>query len=345
MFGLRRPSYRHWYTDQHLKSPSIPPSIWPQELADRPLQYFDDYWVEYYRPTMFSTMQKLFSYKMRSTLRYIPIVSTLDGKYDLSPFKVRSNDNDARAAAQQPRKGVRIVTPSETSVHTRPQETASIDAMLAAPSPIEPQKAPKPVSLGPWLDAQQQLYANNRKYTGIIKESSFEVQSPQLPRVPQLPPTNSPTDATTPKELSKAELALQAFTAMVVQSLNPLVKETDEYSRYVEHPSKIALVTTSETDFSKTPQEFMEYLSKTQSTTSKQVLDYAEDERGVLNLTLDERAETSIEEYNEFIESAVRDEPLTVLEEDGGKKRYKAYKQWLRGKSLFKQRPILGELV
>jgi hypothetical protein len=36
----------------------------------------------------------------------------------------------------------------------------------------------------------------------------------------------------------------------------------------------------------------------------------------------------------------VAENPLTVTEEDRMKKRYKAYRKWLRGKSLFKQQPV-----
>ena len=36
----------------------------------------------------------------------------------------------------------------------------------------------------------------------------------------------------------------------------------------------------------------------------------------------------------------IGDNPLTVTEEDALKKRYKAYRKWLRGKSLFKQQPV-----
>ncbi|RMZ91892.1 hypothetical protein DV736_g842, partial [Chaetothyriales sp. CBS 134916] len=346
-FGQRRPSYQHWYTHKFLEPPSIPPSIWPPDYRDRPVQYFDDYWVEYYRPLILSTMQKLFPYKMHSTLRYIPIESTLDRKYDLSPFRVRTNETDAvnKHKGQQGRKGVKIITPSEDISSSRKPDVPSINAALAAPSKYEQPKPPKPTSLGPWLEAQQQMYGSNRRYTGIIKESSFEVQSSQLPRVPQLPQASSSIEPTTLKEPTKADLAQQAFTALVVNSLNPTVKETEEYHRYVEHPANIPLVTSTETDYSKAPREFLEYLSKTQSATSKDVLDYTELGRGVVSLTLDERAETSVEEYAEFVDSALRDEPLTVLEEDGTKKRYKAYRQWLRGKSLFKQRPVLGEVV
>ncbi|RMZ77672.1 hypothetical protein DV738_g4287, partial [Chaetothyriales sp. CBS 135597] len=343
----RRPSYRHWYTDKFLERPSIPPSTWPSNYRDLPVQCFDDYWVEYYRPLTLSTMQKLFPYKMHSTLRYIPIESTLDRKYDLSPFRVRTNETDGvhKHKGQHGRKGVKIITPSEDLASPRKTDTPSINAVLASPSIYDQPKPAKPTSLGPWLEAQQQMHASHRRYTGIIKESSFEVQSPQLPRVPQLPQGSLSTELTMPKEPAKAELALQAFTAMVVSSLNPTVKETEEYHRYVEHPAHIPLVTSTETDYSKAPSEFLEYLSKTQSAISKDVLGYAELGRGVVSLTLDERAETSVEEYTEFVESALRDDPLTVLEEDGTKKRYKAYRQWLRGKSLFKQRPFLGEVV
>jgi hypothetical protein len=45
--------------------------------------------------------------------------------------------------------------------------------------------------------------------------------------------------------------------------------------------------------------------------------------------------EEDIEHFEEFMR--VRDNPLDVQEEEEGGKRYKAYRQWLRGKSFFKQ--------
>jgi hypothetical protein len=112
---------------------------------------------------------------------------------------------------------------------------------------------------------------------------------------------------------------------------------------YMAHPSQIPLVVSSSVDYAKAPAEFLEYLSKTQDDSSTRLLDYFDEERGgVVNLTLDERAEASMEEYAEYVESGGRDDPLTVLEEDGTKKRYKAYRQWLKGKSLFKQKLIIG---
>ncbi|KAF1955781.1 polyphosphoinositide phosphatase [Byssothecium circinans] len=49
-------------------------------------------------------------------------------------------------------------------------------------------------------------------------------------------------------------------------------------------------------------------------------------------------ADEDIEEFEEFLK--VKDNPLDVEEDDGGKKRYKAYRQWLRGKSFFKQSKV-----
>ncbi|KJR87900.1 FIG4 protein [Sporothrix schenckii 1099-18] len=50
----------------------------------------DDYWLEFYRPYFLSSFAKMFSFKIKSTMKYIPIRSSRDGQYDLSPFKVRS---------------------------------------------------------------------------------------------------------------------------------------------------------------------------------------------------------------------------------------------------------------
>ncbi|KAL5117918.1 phosphatidylinositol-3,5-bisphosphate 5-phosphatase [Pleosporales sp. CAS-2024a] len=48
--------------------------------------------------------------------------------------------------------------------------------------------------------------------------------------------------------------------------------------------------------------------------------------------------EQDVEEFEEYLK--VRENPLDVEDEDGDKKRYKAYRQWLRGKSFFKQSKV-----
>jgi phosphatidylinositol 3,5-bisphosphate 5-phosphatase len=312
-----KPNYKNWFTPEYIKEPKIPSPIWQQALAKKTLSYFDDYWLEYYRPLAVSSFQKIFAYKMHSNLLAIPIKSAQEGKYDLSPFKVRNvNERDAKNShkASTLRKGVKIVEPPDDK---NGDDASSIDTRINGP-PAEVPK-PQPSSLGPWLDAQQLL--SSRRYTGIIKEPAFEVPSSQ----PQIPPIPSATSA--PTSPTKAEQALEAFTRLVAQSLDPSVPDAEEYQRYVTHPLNLPLVVSTEVEAANTPSasDFIDYLDKVKEVDGREMT---------------ARAEQSRDEFADFLE--VGDEGLTVLEEDAPKKRYKAYRQWLRGKSLFKQRPLSG---
>lgn len=373
-FGKRRPSYRKWFDPQYLQAPHIPPTIWPQEFRDRPLHFFDDFWVEYYRPLAISSLKKLLSFKMLTNIQYIPIAETTTGKYDLSPFTSRNRsdrDRDRASKSQNRTKGVRIVAPSdETSTTDSATVVSSIDARLASTTAGHDSydRPTNPASLGPWLDAHQQLFGPNRKYTGIIKETSFEV-APPTPSVPKLPATVTTTiNATssgvpgttidtataTPynsKELTKAELAIQAFTTLVVSCLEPAVSQAEEheYHRYITHPSHIPLVVDTAVDFAKAPAEFVDYVSRNPAQVGRrreweeaQALQQDGGTGSAGEAAMEDRAEANVEVYAEFVESGGRDEPLDVLEEDLSKKRYKAYRQWLKGKSLFKQRLVVG---
>jgi hypothetical protein len=68
--------------------------------------------------------------------------------------------------------------------------------------------------------------------------------------------------------------------------------------------------------------------------------DYPEDPATHMHVTSRkfETPEQDIEEFEEFLK--VKENPLDVEDEDGDKKRYKAYRQWLRGKSFFKQSKV-----
>ena len=307
----RRPSYRNWFTPSNLEQPGIPPAIWPASLSQKSLTFFDDYWLEYYRPLAVSSFKKIFSFKMHSNLRYIPIHSTQEGRYDLSPFKVRHDTAAGASLHSSPRrKGVKIVDPSDTS---------TIDSRITtSTTTIAPPATPKPSTLGPWLDAQQANYAQlTRRYTGLIKEPSFERSSstyvPAMPALSDLP-------------LTKAEQAVLTFTNMVTQSLDPVVIDAEEYEAYVKHPLELRLVTTTGRP-EDAPAQYAEYMGK-MAAVDAEVVDEVENP-------------AKLDAFLDFLE--VPAEGLDVLEEDGGKKRYKAYRQWLlRGKSLFKQRPVVG---
>jgi hypothetical protein len=161
--------------------------------------------------------------------------------------------------------------------------------------------------------------------------------------VPPLPPNTPNISNHNPP--TKADLALEAFTTLISNTLHPTVSSDDltEYEFYISHPSHIPLVVSGATDLSKVPHEFLEYLSKTDDALFDQVDTQTlyNDHGGLGLMTMDERAEREVEEYREYLE--VLPEGLTVLEEDLVEKtRYKRYRQWVRGKSLFKQKLVVG---
>src|SRR5690606_18110972 len=63
----RRRSYTQWWTPRHL-APRILPAVpeLPRSLKEKPYSYFDDYWIEYYRPLAISSFWKVFSFKRNS---------------------------------------------------------------------------------------------------------------------------------------------------------------------------------------------------------------------------------------------------------------------------------------
>ena len=118
----------------------------------------------------------------------------------------------------------------------------------------------------------------------------------------------------------KSASAQLNLTHFVLNSLNPSVStnEMDEYSRYIRHPLNLPLVVSSEA-----PRilnlEFPAYVNNASLEAFQRSRSTEED----------------INDYHEYLK--VGDDPLTVTEADTPKKRYKAYRQWLKGKSLFKQ--------
>lgn len=343
IFGQKRPGYREWYTIKNLRLAVVPPFEISRDLLNKPLSHFDDYWDEYYRPLTLSSFRKVFAYKMHSNLTLLDMDATQSGKYDLSPFKVRAKKQEGTEMKEKVtagrKKGVKVIAPTE-ELGTRFEGT-SIDARLAAKAP----EKPKPQELGIWLDSQQQSHTLHRKYTGIIKDSSWEKAS-RTPTVPAMPPAN-PSIYDAAIQPTKQEREALAFEKMITDSLNPKVTEHDEYLDYVSHPVGIQPVTFTETDLGKAPKEFIDYLARNQDPHDVINEEIMYSGYPDVQLTIDERAEQSIEEYQEYIDLGLRENPLTVLDEDDTSKRYKKYKAWItRGKSLFKQRNYLGgELV
>ncbi|KAF9892465.1 phosphatidylinositol-3,5-bisphosphate 5-phosphatase [Aspergillus nanangensis] len=285
----KRPSYIRWYTPDNLKEKELPPHVRPPKEI---LSHYDDYWLEYYRPLALSTFPKIFSFKMNSTVRYLPFRLTATTPYNISPFVPRI-----------PHEQVNRDRPPQRSVKIQEPETVANE-----PSSGRLRGASEPTKKQP--------------LTGIMKEpSSFGISQNN-----SFHSMLSSSELSTP---SKAQIAQWTLGQLVSDSLNPSVTatESEEYERYINHPLKVPLVVTSEDELTAT--------SIREHESNLDLLEYV-DKCNVEETTLESNAGENSTDYAEFLD--VSDGGLTVLAEDYEMKRYKRYRQWLRGKSLFKQR-------
>lgn len=334
--GRDRRSYINWYTPAYLEKRVLPKYIGPSGLSvNKPIGYFDDYWLEFYKPLALSSIQKVFTYmgraKLNSTLRYIPPKPTQEGRYDLSPFKVRTEQDQDVPEKKRPRpKGVTILEPSEQAEENDADDTASI---------LSTATATKRISIQRWL---QPIHEKNLHH-GIMKDTTSRNSEKEEVKMKLTP-------------LDKSKAAQWTFTQVVHESLNPSVsrEDTDDYARYIEHPQRLPLVVSTEV-----PREFDgEYENYVRGSWMDIGIvgvggDYVEEDEGLgfsvgTGVSVTEHGineavkmgvkEGDLEEYRSFFR--VAENPLTVKEDDLGKKRYKAYRKWLMGKSLFKQQPV-----
>lgn len=139
------------------------------------------------------------------------------------------------------------------------------------------------------------------------------------PGQPQVTPGAPDSHKPGPKD--KSLVTQWTLNQFVTNSLNPSVANTEahEYQRYVSHPLNLPLVVSTEIP----PNANAELLSYVNSMSVDAVADIYS-------------TEDDLADYAEFLE--IGEDPLTVTEADAAKKRYKAYRQWVKGKSLFKQR-------
>jgi hypothetical protein len=289
-----RKSYIHWFTPENLERRQMPnvPRL-RSCTSHTPLEYFDDYWLEYYRPLAVSTFGKILSLKLNSTLRYVPSKLLQDGKYDLSPFRVRSGTEHESPEKERVRKEVSFSEPNDESSNASPKRPQS-----AVPG---------------WLGSD--LPVKSPSNGSISKDTPAAIGDSATKLNPEVADGKHPKDKSTFTQWNLDQL--------VTNSLNPSVADTEayEYQRYISHPLNLPLVIS--TDDPPSPNmELVNYINS----------------NSVDAITGMQSTEDDIADYNEFL--SVGEEPLTVTEADPPKKRYKAYRQWLKGKSLFKQQRV-----
>ncbi|KAI5861633.1 SacI homology domain-containing protein [Durotheca rogersii] len=306
----RKHDYINWFTPAYLEKKTVPRYVAPKgELASKPVSFFDDYWLEYYRPSTLSSFPKMFSYKMNSTIKYIPFKSAQEGRYDLSPFRVRTDgDSEMSDRWRRPvvaKKEVTIVDPAE-SVQSLDEDSESVMTERATVRGISIQR---------WLQPIQPDRGPTIRHS-IMKDSAG--QDYAKPKQ-------------TPQEKSKA--AQWTFANIVQESLNPSVsaQEAEDYARYISHPQSLPLVVSTEAPPDIDSSEYQEYLNSSSWLAEGPMTSYGGAGGGGGD-------DDDPEGYADLLR--IGENPLTVTDEDLPKKRYKAYGKWLRGKSLFKQQPV-----
>jgi phosphatidylinositol 3,5-bisphosphate 5-phosphatase len=129
----------------------------------------------------------------------------------------------------------------------------------------------------------------------------------------------------------KAQMHLWTLNQFHKQAPHPSVSEEEarEYERYVAHPLSLPLVGDNELP-SDADIDYIEYIHRAGASEF--------DDLDLEDAAKPAVSEQDLQQFWSFVTQP--EDPLTVTEEDGAKKRYKAYRQWLRGKSLFKQSKV-----
>ncbi|KAI9675158.1 MAG: phosphatidylinositol-3,5-bisphosphate 5-phosphatase [Trizodia sp. TS-e1964] len=224
-----RRSYSSWFTPSFLE-PRILPPITPLS-PPKPISYIDDYYLEYYRPLAVSSFLKIFSFKMNSTLKYMPFRATREGRYDLSPFRVRDGTEQALPPRQSSKKAV---PPTVESPDDDSDGTSSVVSHVAA----------KRSSIQRWLAPH--LGERTPSYRSTVREVPFRtVDLAALAR------------AETVKSLDLGVILEQAVSS----ALNPNIsrREVEAYEEYASFPLNIPLVVSADTPLNTMP-EFEAYV-------------------------------------------------------------------------------------
>jgi phosphatidylinositol 3,5-bisphosphate 5-phosphatase len=290
-----RRSYINWYTPEFLEPRSLPATKIPgSDQAPKSVTYYDDYWLEYYRPLAISSFTKIFSWKISNRPRYLSDGSYQQGPWNPSPFIPRkpphTGPDTLDSPGKKPRKGVTIVDPN------------SDDQGLAINVPPTNGELPQ---------GKQ----------SILRDTAFE------------PLHSAASNASSFVPADKTAITQWTLNQFYENSLNPSVTpaEMQEYDRYISHPLNLPLVVSSEEpdEIEAANLDYVDYLSSISG-------DSAVAQFGLINEW--DVSEEDLADFMDFL--TVAENPLTVGEGDGEKKRYKAYRQWLRGKSLFKQSKV-----
>jgi hypothetical protein len=312
-------NYIRWYRPENLKPRSLPPLAGPLlRTREKDVSYFDDYWLEYYRPLAISSFAKMFAWKIGSRPRYLPDGSLQAGTWDPSPFAPRkppqAEEQHPESPGKKVRKGVTILDPhSDDNVFYHVDSPAKQTLMATTNGSSAKNHTADPPDknkINQWTLNQYHHYSLNPFITAA-EEREYEeyVSHPQnIPLVTSLEEPNL--------DVSQSQSHSRTAYINYINSANNISATT------THTPPPLSLDGTNGLGI-------MQLNTLSLDGTSSILLPF-ELELGI--------SEEDLADYAEFL--TVKENPLDVTEEDGGKKRYKAYRQWLRGKSLFKQSKV-----
>lgn len=88
-----RRGYRQWFHEEHLQPPYVVDDC-DQKLRNF-VRYRSDFWIEYYRPLLFTSLMKHFAYSMNSTLKlpgFVFHAYSSDAAFHLSSHRKTAKD-------------------------------------------------------------------------------------------------------------------------------------------------------------------------------------------------------------------------------------------------------------
>lgn len=180
--------------------------------------------------------------------------------------------------------------------------------------PMTPAVGPSHSSIRPEHSAKRFFLHNERdSKPHDVPENTYSVSSEQHQYFPGFP-----RDQNGVKD--RQAITQLTLDQIVSNSLEPSVTtdEAHEYERYITHPLHLALVVS------------IDAAHKSDGRISSYICSIPAE---IFNT---ESTQSDLQDYQDFLD--VGEEPLKVNDADTAKKRYKAYRQWVKGKSLFKQR-------
>ncbi|KAF2703333.1 hypothetical protein K504DRAFT_485898 [Pleomassaria siparia CBS 279.74] len=371
-FDRSRRSYIDWYTPEFLESRTFPPSISPSlrqlQLTQVGTSSFDDYWLEYYRPLAISSFRKIFAFRLACPPQMALDKSFPSRKDKPSPFIMRKKQQDHESPGKNLKKAIRKeVTIVDPSSETDSQGNRMANQRPRHPRLHIPENAHSPIKqsilrdthfepfgvyrndFGPSLSNSSSTNATMRPFRPADKSLMNQWTLAQFhdnsinPSVSSAEeneyvryiehPLNLPlvVSTDTPSADDPAALEFHEYLCMSeggIGNIQPasepphhhtsahVSRDNDASSIRSIHPTSSAGIPFSHYYFQRpdSPPVHVSSGSKFQT------------------------AEEDIEEFEEFLR--VRENPLDVEHDDGSRKRYKAYRQWLKGKSFFKQSKV-----